>query len=131
MDTGRHVGGWHGEHLPLLEESFALLSSRPGRHGAGDRRRRAGTARLETALPDAHFTGFWFPARRCHAITPAPTCSCFLHLGDLGQRGPEAMASGLAVIAYRHATMAELITPEYQGLLVTPGDATAFREEQP
>jgi len=38
----------------------------------------------------------------------------------------EAMASGLAVIAYRHAAAGELITPGINGMTVDPGDEHAF-----
>jgi glycosyltransferase involved in cell wall biosynthesis len=38
----------------------------------------------------------------------------------------EAMASGLAVAAYRTAAAAELISPERDGLAVPPGDEVAF-----
>ncbi len=38
----------------------------------------------------------------------------------------EAMASGLAVVAYRTAAAAEIVRPEKDGLVVPPGDETAF-----
>lgn len=38
----------------------------------------------------------------------------------------EAMASGLAVVAYKSAAAAELIVDGVNGLTVTPGDGTAF-----
>jgi len=39
---------------------------------------------------------------------------------------PEAMASGLGVVAYKDAAAAELIHDGEQGLVVTPGDEAAF-----
>lgn len=39
---------------------------------------------------------------------------------------PEAMASGLAVVAYQDAAAAELITQAEHGLLAAPGDEAAF-----
>ena len=41
---------------------------------------------------------------------------------------PEAMASGLGVVAYRDAAAAELITSNVDGICVTPDDETAFIE---
>ncbi|MGM0703282.1 MAG: glycosyltransferase family 4 protein [Pseudomonadota bacterium] len=124
-----HVGRLASEkNLPLLEESFrALLEARPDMAlvivGDGPAR-----ARLETALPDAHFTGF-VPREALSRYYASADLFVFPSLSETwGNVVLEAMASGLAVIAYRHAAAAELITPEYQGLLVTPGDATAFRE---
>jgi glycosyltransferase involved in cell wall biosynthesis len=40
----------------------------------------------------------------------------------------EAMASGLAVVAYRHAAAGELIDSGHNGLTVEPGDEAAFIE---
>merc|ERR1711964_196088 len=40
----------------------------------------------------------------------------------------EAMASGLAVVAYRHAASAELIQNGHNGVTVAPNDAHGFQE---
>ncbi|MCP1326426.1 glycosyltransferase, partial [Halomonas sp. 707D4] len=40
----------------------------------------------------------------------------------------EAMASGLAVVAFRHAASAELINSGDNGINLDPGDATGFQQ---
>jgi len=43
-----------------------------------------------------------------------------------GNVTPEAMASGLPVVAFDYAAAAQLVTPGVSGVLVPPGDARAF-----
>ncbi len=46
----------------------------------------------------------------------------------MGNVVTEAMASGLAVVAYHHAASAELIQSRHNGITVPPGDTLAFQQ---
>ncbi|WP_163577663.1 glycosyltransferase family 4 protein [Halomonas faecis] len=116
------------KNLTLLEETFrALLEARPDMAlvivGDGPAR-----ARLETALPDAHFTGF-VSREALPRYYASADLFVFPSLSETwGNVVLEAMASGLAVIAYRHAAAAELIGHDHHGLAIIPGDETSFRD---
>ncbi|MDB5813139.1 MAG: glycosyltransferase family 1 protein [Rhodocyclales bacterium] len=81
---------------------------------------------LERHHPDQIFSG----ARRGEELA-AHYASADLFLfpsltETYGNVVPEAMASGLGVVAYRDAAAAELITSDVDGLCVTPNDEAAF-----
>ncbi|WP_163558287.1 glycosyltransferase family 1 protein [Halomonas sp. NO4] len=115
------------KNLALLETCFlALREARPEMAlvivGDGPAR-----ARLEAALPEAHFTGF-VPREALARHYASADLFLFPSLSETwGNVVLEAMASGLAVVAYRHAAAAELFTPERNGVVVPPGDDDAFR----
>lgn len=124
-----HVGRLATEkNLTLLRETLhAMRSARPDMVqvivGDGPARRS-----LEKALPDTHFTGFISPEALARHYASADLF-LFPSLSETwGNVVPEAMASGLAVVAYRHAAAAELIDSGINGVTVTAGDAEAFRE---
>jgi glycosyltransferase involved in cell wall biosynthesis len=81
---------------------------------------------LEDACPQAHFAG----------IQQGEALAAHYASGDLflfpsltetfGNVIPEALASGLAVVAYANAAAQELIIPNHNGLLVANGDETGF-----
>ncbi|PMR74509.1 glycosyltransferase family 4 protein [Billgrantia endophytica] len=124
-----HVGRLAAEkNLTLLRETLhAMRSAHPDMAqvivGDGPARRS-----LEKALPDAHFTGFISPEALAQHYASADLF-LFPSLSETwGNVVPEAMASGLAVVAYRHAAAAELIDSGVNGVTVPAGDAEAFRE---
>lgn len=83
---------------------------------------------MEAALPGAHFTGF-LPSDDLARHYASADIFLFPSLSETwGNVVPEAMASGLAVLAYRHAAAAELITSGVDGMTVPQGDKTAFRD---
>ncbi|MCE8017853.1 glycosyltransferase family 1 protein [Halomonas sp. MCCC 1A17488] len=116
------------KNLGLLRETLhAMRSARPDMAqvivGDGPARRS-----LEKALPDVHFTGFISPEALSRHYASADLF-LFPSLSETwGNVVPEAMASGLAVVAYRHAAAAELIDSGANGVTVAAGDAAAFRE---
>ena len=123
-----HVGRLAAEkNLTLLRETLhAMRSARPDMAqvivGDGPARRS-----LEKALPDVHFTGFISPEALARHYASADLF-LFPSLSETwGNVVPEAMASGLAVVAYRHAAAAELIDSGIDGVTVPAGDAEAFR----
>jgi glycosyltransferase involved in cell wall biosynthesis len=81
---------------------------------------------LEAACPQAHFAG----------IQKGEDLAAHYASGDLflfpsltetfGNVIPEALASGLAVVAYANAAAQELITPDHNGLLLASGDESGF-----
>ena len=83
---------------------------------------------LEEACPQAHFAG----------IQKGEDLAAHYASGDLflfpsltetfGNVIPEALASGLAVVAYANAAALELITPDHNGLLVVNGDESGFAQ---
>ncbi|QOR40145.1 glycosyltransferase family 1 protein [Billgrantia diversa] len=124
-----HVGRLAAEkNLALLRETFhAMRSARPDMAqvivGDGPARRS-----LEKALPEVRFTGFISPEALARHFASADLF-LFPSLSETwGNVVPEAMASGLAVVAYRHAAAAELIDSGINGVTVPAGDAEAFRE---
>ena len=124
-----HVGRLAAEkNLSLLRDTFrAMRSVRPDMVqiivGDGPSRRA-----LEKALPEAHFTGFISPAELARHYASADLF-LFPSLSETwGNVVPEAMASGLAVVAYQHAAAAELIDSGTHGVTVPAGDSEAFRE---
>jgi glycosyltransferase involved in cell wall biosynthesis len=116
------------KNLTLLRETLhAMRSARPDMAqvivGDGPARRS-----LEKALPDARFTGFISPEALCRHYASADLF-LFPSLSETwGNVVPEAMASGLAVVTYRHAAAAELIDSGINGVTVPAGDPEAFRE---
>lgn len=124
-----HVGRLASEkNLALLEESFrALLEARPDMAlvivGDGPARQR-----LERALPNAHFTGF-VPRETLARYYASADLFLFPSLSETwGNVVLEAMASGLTVVAFRHAAAAELIDHERNGLAIAPDDDAGFRD---
>jgi glycosyltransferase involved in cell wall biosynthesis len=81
---------------------------------------------LEETCPDVHFAG----------IRKHEELATYYASGDLflfpsltetfGNVVPEALASGLAVVSYANAAAQELISSNYNGLLVPNGDELAF-----
>ena len=116
------------KNLALLQETLqAMRNVRPdmAQVVVGD---GPGRAQLEKALPDAHFTGFVDKHElACHYASA--DMFVFPSLSETwGNVVTEAMASGLAVVAYRHAASAELIQNGHNGVTVAPNDAHGFQE---
>lgn len=83
-------------------------------------------AALQAACPEAIFAG-----SRTGEELPVHYASADVFLfpsltETFGNVTPEAMASGLPVLAYDYAAAAQLIVPETNGLLVPCGDAREF-----
>lgn len=116
------------KNLTLLQESFqAMREVRPdiAQVIVGD---GPGRATLEKALPDAHFTGFVGQEALARHYASADLF-IFPSLSETwGNVVAEAMASGLAVVAYDHAASAELINSGYNGITVPAGDSAAFQQ---
>ncbi|WP_434983966.1 glycosyltransferase family 4 protein [Vreelandella zhaodongensis] len=116
------------KNLALLQETLqAMRDVRPDMAQVivGDGPSRA---QLEKALPDAHFTGF---VNRQELARHYASADMFIFpsLSETwGNVVTEAMASGLAVVAYRHAASAELIHSGHNGITVTPGDSLTFQQ---
>ncbi|MGO2393064.1 MAG: glycosyltransferase family 4 protein [Halomonas sp.] len=115
------------KNLTLLQESFhAMREVRPDMAQVivGDGPARA---QLQRALPDVHFTGFINLEALARHYASADLF-IFPSLSETwGNVVGEAMASGLAVMAYDHAASAELISSGRNGVTVTAGDSAAFR----
>lgn len=116
------------KNLALLQETLqAMRSVRPDMAQVivGD---GPGRAPLEKALPEAHFTGFIKEEALARHYASADIF-LFPSLSETwGNVVSEAMASGLAVVAYQHAASAELIQSGHNGITVAPGDAAAFSQ---
>lgn len=87
-----------------------------------------GPARRNIAqrLPDAVFTGFQKGEALARHYASADMF-IFPSLSEtFGNVVPEAMASGLAVVAFDHAAAKELITDDVDGRLVSPEDSDGF-----
>lgn len=116
------------KNLSLLLESFqSMREVRPDVAlvivGDGPAR-----AQLQKALPDAHFTGFLEQEALARHYASADLF-IFPSLSETwGNVVAEAMASGLAVVAYDHAASAELINSGHNGITVPPGDRVAFQQ---
>ncbi|MBP5980814.1 MAG: glycosyltransferase family 1 protein [Halomonas sp.] len=116
------------KNLTLLQETLqAMREVRPDMAQVivGDGPARA---QLEKALPEAHFTGFVEKHELARHYASADIF-VFPSLSETwGNVVAEAMASGLAVVAYRHAASAELIQNGHNGITVTPDDKEAFQQ---
>ncbi|BBI59076.1 hypothetical protein HSBAA_03820 [Vreelandella sulfidaeris] len=112
----------------MLHESFqAMREVRPdiAQVIVGD---GPGRAQLEKALPDAHFTGFVGQEALARHYASADLF-IFPSLSETwGNVVAEAMASGLAVVAYDHAASAELINSGHNGITVPAGNSAAFQQ---
>ena len=114
------------KNLPLAVDAF---------HAARESRPRArfvlvGDGPLERQLRRAH-PDFVFAGRRCAEDLAAHYASADVFLfpsltETFGNVTLEAMASGLAVLAFADAAAGEIIRHEQDGLLVPPGDAGGF-----
>ncbi|WP_108444204.1 glycosyltransferase family 4 protein [Halomonas denitrificans] len=115
------------KNLALLRDTFtAMLEARPDLSlvVVGD---GPGRAALERALPQAHFTGFIDPESLIRHYASADLF-VFPSLSETwGNVVLEAMASGLAVVAFRHAAGAELIDHDHNGLALAPDDPAGFQ----
>ncbi len=116
------------KNLTLLQESFqAIREVRPdiAQVIVGDGPARA---QLEKALPDAHFSGFVGQEALARHYASADLF-IFPSLSETwGNVVAEAMASGLAVVAYDHAASAELINSGHNGITVPAGNSAAFQQ---
>ncbi|MDN3526483.1 glycosyltransferase family 1 protein [Halomonas sabkhae] len=116
------------KNLDLLRDTFsAMLAARPEMRivVVGD---GPGRASLEKALPDVHFTGF-IDARSLAQHYASADIFIFPSLSETwGNVVLEAMASGLAVVAYRHAAGSELIDDDVNGINLAVGDEDGFRD---
>lgn len=114
------------KNLALAEQAFAAIQARqPGARmiWVGDGPARA---RLQAAHPEQHFAG---PRIGEDLASHYASADLFLFPSlteTYGNVVAEAMASGLAVLAYRSAAAADLIKDHANGLTVPPGDAPAF-----
>lgn len=124
-----HVGRLAPEkNLDLLRETFlTMLDARPDLTlvVVGD---GPGRATLQRALPDAHFTGF---IDRDALVRHYASADLFVFPSiseTWGNVVLEAMASGLGVVAFRHAAGAELIDDDINGVSLPVGDEAGFRE---
>lgn len=110
----------------LLEAHEAMRARDPGTRlvivGDGPQR-----AELMARAPEAHFAG----TQRGEALATHYASADVLLFPSttetFGNVVPEAMASGLAVVAYDYAAARELLRHGDSGLLVPFGDAPAFR----
>ncbi|ALM52666.1 glycosyltransferase family 4 protein [Halomonas huangheensis] len=86
-----------------------------------------GRASLQKALPDAVFTGF-IPSSDLQVHYASADIFVFPSLSETwGNVILEAMASGLAVVAYRHAAGSELISNDLDGISLPADDPQGFR----
>ncbi|MFG6160522.1 glycosyltransferase family 4 protein [Halomonas sp. 1390] len=115
------------KNLALLRDTFAaMLAARPDLSlvVVGD---GPGRGALERALPQAHFTGF---IDRESLIRHYASADLFVFPSvseTWGNVVLEAMASGLAVVAFRHAAGAELIDHDHNGLSLATDDPAGFQ----
>ncbi|SEK27441.1 glycosyltransferase family 4 protein [Halomonas daqiaonensis] len=124
-----HVGRLAAEkNLDLLRDTFTtMLAAHPDLIlvVVGD---GPGRDTLQRALPQAHFTGF---IDRDALIRHYASADLFVFPSiseTWGNVVLEAMASGLAVVAFRHAAGAELIDDDLNGVSLAVGDEAGFRE---
>ncbi|MBX3607340.1 MAG: glycosyltransferase family 1 protein [Piscinibacter sp.] len=81
---------------------------------------------LQRALPDAHFAGARYGEDLARHYASAD-CFVFPSLTEtFGNVTTEALASGLAVLAFDHAAAGQLIRDGVNGLIVRPADTTEF-----
>ncbi|MDR9440115.1 MAG: glycosyltransferase, partial [Halomonas sp.] len=132
-DTHRPVALYVGrlaveKNLDLLRETFtAMQAARPDLSlvVVGD---GPGRAALQRALPQAHFTGF---IDRDELVRYYASADLFVFPSTSETWGNvvlEAMASGLAVVAFRHAAGTELIEDDRNGVSLPVGDEAGFQE---
>ncbi|WNL38727.1 glycosyltransferase family 1 protein [Halomonas sp. PAMB 3232] len=116
------------KNLTLLVETFqAMREVRPDMAQVivGDGPARA---QLQKALPQAHFTGFLDQPSLARHYASADIF-VFPSLSETwGNVITEAMASGLAVVAFDHAASAELIRHGHNGLSIAPDDPRGFHQ---
>ncbi|SEM23692.1 glycosyltransferase family 4 protein [Halomonas caseinilytica] len=116
------------KNLDLLRDTFAaMLAARPEMSivVVGD---GPGKSSLEKALPDVRFTGFIDPQGLARHYASADIF-IFPSISETwGNVVLEAMASGLAVVAFRHAAGAELIDDDINGVSLPVGDEDGFRD---
>lgn len=124
-----HVGRLAAEkNLALLIDTFeAMRTIRPDMAfvivGDGPAR-----AELERALPGAHFTGF-IPQCDLPPYYASADLFVFPSLSETwGNVVSEAMACGLAVVAFAHAASATLIDSGVNGISLPINDADGFRD---
>ena len=124
-----HVGRLAAEkNLDLLRDTFAAMqAARPDLSlvVVGD---GPGRAALQRALPQAHFTGF---IDRDELVRYYASADLFVFPSiseTWGNVVLEAMASGLAVVTFRHAAGAELIDDDHNGVSLAVGDEAGFQE---
>lgn len=116
------------KNLDLLRDTFtAMRAARPdmGLVVVGD---GPGREDLQNALPEAHFTGF---IDRQSLARHYASADLFLFPSvseTWGNVVLEAMASGLAVVAFRHAAGSELIEDDVNGVSLAVGDDAGFCE---
>lgn len=116
------------KNLTLLRDTFtAMLAARPDITlvVVGD---GPGRAMLQRTLPQAHFTGF---IDRESLVRHYASADLFVFPSiseTWGNVVLEAMASGLAVVAFRHAAGAELIENDHNGISLAVGDESGFQE---
>ncbi|MBB3229982.1 glycosyltransferase family 4 protein [Halomonas stenophila] len=114
------------KNLDLLRDTFtAMLAARPDMTlvAVGD---GPGRAALEKALPEVHFTGFIDAASLARHYASADLF-IFPSISETwGNVLLEAMASGLATVAFRHAAGAELIDDDVNGVSLAVGDEAGF-----
>ncbi|MFG6665632.1 glycosyltransferase family 4 protein [Halomonas sp. HNIBRBA4712] len=114
------------KNLTLLVDAFqAMREVRPDMAqvivGDGPAREQ-----LQQALPQAHFTGFLDQPTLARHYASADIF-VFTSLSETwGNVITEAMASGLAVVAFAHAASAELICHGHNGLSLPPTDAAGL-----
>ncbi|QJQ96700.1 MULTISPECIES: glycosyltransferase family 1 protein [Halomonadaceae] len=122
-----HVGRLAKEkNLDLLVDTLLVMHlARPDMVSVvvGDGPLRAS---LQRRLPNTHFTGFIDNDTLARHYASAdmflfPSCS-----ETYGNVVAEAMASGLGVVAFKHAAAAELIESNRHGITVPLGDDAAF-----
>jgi len=117
----------------VLEKGLALLADAFDRLSAARPHARAlivgdGPARpwLEQRLPSACFTGFLKGQELAAAVASADVLLNPSVTETFGNVTLEAMASGLAVVAYRTAAARQHIEDGVSGLLAEPGDRAGF-----
>ncbi|WP_136246594.1 glycosyltransferase family 4 protein [Halomonas borealis] len=116
------------KNLDLLRDTFAAMQDAHPRLTlvvVGD---GPGRVNLERALPEAHFAGFVSPDDLSRYYASADIF-VFPSISETwGNVLVEAMASGLATIAFRHAAGAALIEDDINGLQLAVGDEDGFRD---
>ena len=117
------------KNLTLLQDAYqAMHNVRPDMAfvivGDGPARQS-----LEQTLPEAHFTGF-IPQQELARYYASADIFVFPSLSETwGNVVTEAMASGLAVVAYQQAASATLINHHVNGICVPANDADEFCQE--
>ncbi|MBB3192564.1 glycosyltransferase family 4 protein [Halomonas cerina] len=116
------------KNLDLLRDTFtAMHATRPDMSlvVVGD---GPGREDLQNALPEAHFTGF-IDRESLARYYASADLFLFPSVSETwGNVVLEAMASGLAVVAFRHAAGRELIEDDVNGVSLVVGDDAGFCE---